>query len=75
LVEEAYQRAAPCAFLYLTPRDQVVAVAVTEGDRRMVLDALDRMREMTASQELPEPTDVRARCTACEFQNYCADIW
>lgn len=75
LVEEAYEREVPCTFVYLTPTDQVVEVAVTPADRTAVLDALARMREMISRQELPEPTDVRARCTACEFQNYCADIW
>lgn len=75
LVEEAFGTEVPCAFVYLTPTDTVVEVAVTMDDRAAVLDALAAMREMIARQELPEPTAVRARCVACEFQNYCADIW
>jgi CRISPR-associated exonuclease Cas4 len=75
LVEEGHERTVPCAFVYLTPSDEIVAVPITDADRSVVLDALRRMREMIVSQELPEATDVRARCTACEFQNFCADIW
>jgi CRISPR-associated exonuclease Cas4 len=75
LVEDSYQTEVPCAFVYLTPVDRIVAVPMNRPDRAAVLDALGAMREMIRRQEIPEPTDVRARCVACEFQNYCADIW
>jgi CRISPR-associated exonuclease Cas4 len=75
LAEEAFERPAPQGFIYLVPRKAAVAVDLSEADRQEVRDALTAMRRMIAREEMPAPTAVRARCTACEFRNYCADIW
>ena len=75
LAEEAFERPAPDGFIYLVPEKRVVALALTEADRDEVRQALADMRRMDEREELPPPTPVRARCTACEFQNYCGDIW
>lgn len=75
LAEAAFSRPAPQGFIYLVPAKKVVAVELTELDRQGVRDALAGMRRMIALEELPPPTPVRARCTACEFRNYCADVW
>lgn len=75
LAEEALGRPAPQGFIYLVPRKVVVAVDLTEADRQDVEDALAGMRRMIAREELPPPTTVRARCEACEYRNYCGDIW
>ncbi len=75
LVEEAFHKPVPEAFVYLAPTDEVVAVTVDAESRRRVLDSLTEMRAMIADELFPEPTPVRSRCTACEYQNYCGDIW
>jgi len=75
LAEEAFGQPAHEGFVYLVPEKVVVAVRLTEADREDVQAALLAMRRMIAREEMPQPTDVRARCTACEFRNYCADIW
>jgi CRISPR-associated exonuclease Cas4 len=75
LAEEAFERPAPDGFIYLVPEKRVVPLGLTDGDRAAVRAALDDMRRMIAREELPGPTPVRARCSACEFQNYCGDIW
>ncbi len=75
LVEEAFERPASEAFVYLAPTDEIVAVTIDKEDRRNVLESLVEMRRMIADERFPEPTFVRSRCTACEYQNYCADIW
>jgi len=75
LAEEAFARPVPEAFLYLVPERRLAAISLTSGDRDEVRDALAAMRRMIAHEELPPPTSVRARCTVCEFQNYCRDIW
>lgn len=75
LVEEAFQRPVPEAFVYLAPTDDVVAVAISAQERRRVLEMLTEIRAMIDEELFPEPTTVRSRCTACEYQNYCADIW
>jgi CRISPR-associated exonuclease Cas4 len=75
LVEEAFDRPVPEGFIYLVPRKAVVPVGLTEADRDAVRAALGTMRRMVAREEMPPPTAVRARCVACEYRNYCADIW
>lgn len=75
LAEEAFQRPAPDGFIYLVPEKRVVALALTEADRDEVRQAVTDMRRMIEREELPPPTPVRARCTVCEFRNYCRDIW
>jgi CRISPR-associated exonuclease Cas4 len=75
LAEEAFERPAPDGFIYLVPEKRVVPLGLTDGDRAGVRAALADMRRMIAREELPGPTPVRARCAACEFQNYCGDIW
>jgi len=75
LVEEAFARPAPDGFIYLVPEKRVVALGLTEADRADVRQALAGIRQMIEQEALPPPTSVRARCTACEFQNYCGDIW
>lgn len=75
LVEESLARPVPAAFVYLVPSRQLVNVAVDEKEREQVRRALTEMRRSIAEEEMPGPTPVRARCVACEFRNYCADIW
>jgi CRISPR-associated exonuclease Cas4 len=75
LAEETFERHAPDGFIYLVPEKRIVPLGLTEADRADVRQALADMRWMIEREELPDPTSIRARCAACEFQNYCGDIW
>jgi CRISPR-associated exonuclease Cas4 len=75
LAEEAFERPAPDGFIYLVPEKRVVGLELSEADREEVRVAIREMRRMIQREELPAPTTVRARCAACEFRNYCRDIW
>jgi CRISPR-associated exonuclease Cas4 len=75
LAEATFKKPAPEGFVYLVPTDDVVRVALTAEDRAQVHNSLSAIRRMIASEALPEPTSLRTRCAACEYQNYCADIW
>lgn len=75
LAEECFDVPAPAGFVYLVPSDDVVRVHISDDDRAAVVSALGELRAMIRTESLPEPTAVRARCTACEYQNYCGDIW
>lgn len=75
LAEEALERPAPDGFIYLVPEKRVVGLELSEADREEVRVAIREMRRMIQREELPAPTTVRARCAACEFRNYCRDIW
>jgi CRISPR-associated exonuclease Cas4 len=75
LVEEAFARPVPLAFVYLISRREAVPLAISGAYRESVLERLDAIRRSVAHEAFPEPTAVRARCTGCEFRNYCGDIW
>jgi CRISPR-associated exonuclease Cas4 len=75
LVEEAYQRPVARGFIYLIPPNSVEPVEMTVELRSNTLVALDRIREMIVSQRVPAATEVRGRCTDCEYRNYCGDVF
>ena len=75
LVEENLGRRVPIAFVYLVPSRQLVTVPVGAKEREEVARAIAEMRRVIEQENMPGPTPVRARCVACEFRNYCADIW
>ena len=75
LVEENLGRPVPRAFVYLVPSRQLVSVPVGDKEKDEVKRAMAAIRHMIEREEMPAPTPVRARCVACEFRNYCADIW
>ena len=61
LAEEAFDRPAPDAFIYLVPEKRIIAIGLTEGDRGNARQAVLDMRRMIALEELPAPTSVRSR--------------
>ena len=75
LAEEAFHRPAREGFIYIVPTDEVVRIELPAADRAWVETSLLDLRAMVRAEAMPEPTPVRRRCTACEFQNYCGDIW
>ncbi len=75
LAEESFGRPASKGFVYLVPSKQLVRVDIGAGERAEVIGALEQIRSMVREERLPEATHVRARCVACEYRNYCADIW
>jgi len=75
LAEEAYGRPARTGFIYAIPARQLLEVPIGKRERDAVIEAARAMREMVEEGRFPEPTPVRARCVACEYRNFCADIW
>jgi len=63
------------AFLFRIPDSKVFPVAVTEELRRGAAETIRAIQDMRVTQELPAANAVRARCSECEYANYCADIW
>jgi CRISPR-associated exonuclease Cas4 len=75
LVEENLAMPVSRGFVYMAPSRQLVEVPLGENERQEVRMALAELRRVIEREEMPEPTPVRARCAACEFANYCGDIW
>jgi CRISPR-associated exonuclease Cas4 len=75
LVEACYGLRVETAFLYRIPDDRIFVFAVTPAWKQRVTEAVARIHELQSLAWCPEPTPVRARCTECEYANFCADIW
>ena len=75
LVEKVLSLSVPAAFLVRIPDNKVFPVPITFELRRKVAEIVATINSMRESQEIPPPTAMRARCTECEYANYCGDIW
>jgi CRISPR-associated exonuclease Cas4 len=75
LVEEAFGAMVDTGFIYLLPLQEAVAIKLTDQIKREAVGRLAAMRAMIKEGLLPEPTEVRSRCTDCEFRNYCGDVF
>ncbi len=75
LVEEVFHCEVDRGFVYLIPDNDAVDCPLTEELRAAVLKATVEIHTMVEDEKIPPATPVRARCTDCEFRNYCADIW
>jgi CRISPR-associated exonuclease Cas4 len=74
LLEEVFQAPAPSAFLYSIPRRKAEEVPITPALRKKVLALLEQMRQVVASEQMPEPTREYRRCPTCEFRRFCNDV-
>jgi CRISPR-associated exonuclease Cas4 len=74
LLEDQYQVSIASGWLYLISARSRVEVRFTAALRQKVLDALDTMRAITASEIMPAPTEWRPRCADCEFRRFCNDV-
>lgn len=75
LAEAACRRPAQVAFLYRIPDNRIFSVEISAGLRERVLASISAIQRMAEVQFCPPPTAIRARCTECEFANYCGDVW
>lgn len=75
LVEGTLDLRVPITFLYRIPDNKVFSVAVDEALKERAQRTVEAIRKLKVSEELPEPTAVRARCVECEYANYCGDVW
>jgi|SRR5579875_47970 len=75
LVEEEFQTQVGTGFIYLAPVQKIIAIRITPELKERTLGLLAEIRNMIREGILPPPTDVRSRCTECEFRNYCGDIF
>jgi len=75
LVEEKFRKPVPAGFIFLTIPDCVVRVPISDQLRSEVRGALSGIYKMIQTETFPEATSARARCTDCEYRNFCADVF
>lgn len=75
LLEEASGRTVRRGFLLYLVDNTVEAVVITEGMRRYVTRTLRVMRDLAASEGMPEGTRQLGKCVQCEYLHFCHDRW
>jgi CRISPR-associated exonuclease Cas4 len=75
LLEERTDRPVEEGFVYLIPREEIVAVPLSAELKAQVVELLAVIRTAIVRQVFPEPTAVPVRCENCEFANFCADVF
>ncbi len=75
LVEDVLRLQVEWGAIWFVGRDELRRVRLGAKARADVLRRAAAIRRMVARERLPRPTRVRARCAACEYRNYCGDVW
>lgn len=75
LIEEAWQIPVRRGFLYLLPERRAEEIKLTSRLRAGLRGQVAAMRQMIASQTVPEATAAKARCINCEFRRFCNDLF
>lgn len=75
LIEETFRRPVRVGFIYRVPRSDVAEVEMSLELRTETEETIQAIRTLIRSECMPEATPVRARCTDCEYRNYCGDVF
>jgi CRISPR-associated exonuclease Cas4 len=75
LIEDVLVQPVPAGFVYRVPRNDVVVVEITAELRQETHQHIEAIRQMIGEERMPPPTARRARCTDCEYRNYCGDVF
>jgi CRISPR-associated exonuclease Cas4 len=75
ILEEQFQRPVKKGFIYLIPQKDAVVFSLTGELKQDCLKMVREIREMIRNESFPPAPARRAKCTDCEYQNYCRDIW
>jgi CRISPR-associated exonuclease Cas4 len=75
LAERQFLKPCPAAFALFVDREEVEEIPIDSRLRDAVNGILNNMRGLLRDQVFPPPAPVRARCTHCEFRNFCGDVF
>lgn len=74
LLEEQFGGQVQRSFLYSIPLRKAEEVKIDGRMRQKLLQTLDAMHRMLAMEGMPDATEARGRCAACEFRRFCNDV-
>ncbi|MDD5206585.1 MAG: CRISPR-associated protein Cas4 [Desulfobacterales bacterium] len=75
ILEEKFQKPVKSGFIYLIPQKDAVVFPLTGELKQDCLRMVDEIRQMIEREIFPPAPVKRSKCTDCEYQNYCRDIW
>jgi CRISPR-associated exonuclease Cas4 len=75
ILEDIQSKPVTQGFVYLILQEDVVVFDMKEKIKEECRALLEEIRGMIQEERFPEPPSSRAKCTDCEYQNYCRDVW
>jgi CRISPR-associated exonuclease Cas4 len=75
LVSERLGKPVPAGFIYQMTDDAVFRFEMSEPLLSEARAALSSLQSMIEKEIFPPATPVRARCTDCEYRNFCGDVF
>jgi CRISPR-associated protein Cas4 len=60
-------------FIFLDMKEQI-EVPISISDKKAILSKVNEARSMIKNEVMPEPTDVKGRCTDCEMYGRCMSV-
>ena len=75
LAAEYFSKPVPAGFIFILTDDLTFRFPMSGSLLAEARSALTTMHETIEREIFPEPTPVRARCTDCEYRNFCADVF
>jgi CRISPR-associated exonuclease Cas4 len=74
LLEDVYSVPVPHGYVVRLPDDTVDRVLVDAPLRDLATKTLAALRRMIREERIPPASTVPARCTDCEYRNFCGDV-
>src|SRR5207302_11288882 len=75
LVSEHFSKPVPAGFIFIITDDTTFRFPMSDSLLSEARSALQSINHMIELETFPEPTPVRARCTDCEYRNFCGDVF
>ena|SRR5579862_5030706 len=75
LLSEQFAKPVPSGFIFIITDEMTFRFAMSENLLDEARAGLSAMQDMVQKETFPDPAAVRARCTDCEYRNFCADVF
>lgn len=75
MLDEVYGCRADTAFIYQIPIHDVKVFHLDDKMKSECREVIAEIRNMIDQERMPDAASSRRRCTECEYQNYCRDVW
>jgi len=72
LIEENFRKQVHKGFLvYTRSKNKLVEVEITEEDKTLVKDSINKIRDIMEQNHYPKATKYKRRCLTCTYRNIC----
>ena len=75
LLEDQYCLPIHRGMIYLIPQSEIYSFNITQNMKDSVKKAVNEIRKIINEESFPDSTPFQERCTDCEYQNYCGDVF